>query len=184
MYMISAADSKHDLPLYPRLQPASRHDAVSLVASSAEFKQRFSLGTVTKMLLDAETIYLPLDHQNIEPFIDLNSRSKSNIATNSDIQVSPKGIPICPNGNKMKPNGYDKSQLRRKWRCTPSCGCSNAKYGRTYHTHSNDNLRLFPKTVRGTEQWKLVYKRRTSVERSNKREKVDYKLERAVTARR
>lgn len=53
IYMISAADSKYDLPLYPRLQPASRHDAVSLVISMIEFKQRFNLGTVDKMLLDA-----------------------------------------------------------------------------------------------------------------------------------
>jgi hypothetical protein len=183
MYMISAADSKHDLPLYPRLQPASRHDSVSLVVSTVEFKQRFTLGTVDKMLLDAahdaEAIYLLLDHQNIEPFIDLNNRSKKNTATDSnrDIQISPKGIPICPKGKEMKPNGFDKSQKRRKWRCSPSCECSTAKFGRTYHTHSSDNLRLFPKTVRGSEKWKLVYKRRTSIERSNKREKIDYKLE-------
>lgn len=39
LYMVSAADSKHDLPLYPRLHPASRHDAVSLVMSTVEFKQ-------------------------------------------------------------------------------------------------------------------------------------------------
>lgn len=181
LYMISAANSKHDLPLYPRLQPASRHDAVSLVVSTVEFKQRFTLGTVDKMLLDAahdaEAIYLLLDHQNIEPFIDLNHRSKKNTATNSDIQISLTGIPICPKGNEMKPNGFDKSQNRRKWRCSPSCGCSDAKYGRTYHTHSRDNLRLFPKTARGSEKWNLTYKRRTSIERSNKREKVDYKLE-------
>lgn len=181
LYMISAAESKHDLPLYPRLQPASRHDAVSLVMSTVEFKQRFTLGTVDKMLLDAahdaEAIYLLLDQQNIEPFIDLNIRSKKNTATDHDIQISPTGIPICPKGYEMKPNGFDKSQNRQKWRCTPSCGCSDAKYGRTYHTHSSDNLRLFPKTVRGSEKWKLIYKRRTSIERSNKREKVDYKLE-------
>ncbi|MDF2651102.1 MAG: transposase [Paenibacillus sp.] len=181
MYMISAADSKHDLPLYPRLQPASRHDSVSLIISSVEFKQRFTLGTVDKMLLDAahdaEAIYLLLDHQNMEPFIDLNNRSKKNTATNSEIQISPTGIPICPKGKEMKPNGFDKSQNRQKWRCSPSCDCSTAKFGRTYHTHSKDNLRLFPKTVRGSEKWKLVYKRRTSIERSNKREKIDYKLE-------
>lgn len=181
LYMISAADSKHDLPLYPRLQPASRHDAVSLVISTVEFKQRFTLGTVDKMLLDAahdaEAIYMLLDHQSIEPFIDLNNRSKKNTATDSDIQISPTGIPICPKGNKMVSNGFDKSQNRRKWRCSSSCGCSNTKYGRTYHTHSSDNPRLFPKTLRDSEKWKLTYKRRTSVERSNKREKIDYKLE-------
>lgn len=183
LYMISAADSKHDLPLYPRLHPASRHDAVSLVMSTVEFKQRFALGTVDKMLLDAahdaESIYLLLDHQGIEPFIDLNVRSKKNIAskTASDIQISPTGIPICPNGTPMKPNGTDYKLHRRKWRCTPICGCSTAKYGRTFYTKTKDDPRLFTKTPRDSEKWKLIYKRRSSIERSNKREKIDYKLE-------
>jgi hypothetical protein len=74
-WMIRQTANKKDLPLYPRLQPASRYDSVSLVVSAVEFKQRFHLGTVDKMLLDAahdaEAIYLLLDHQNIEPFIDL-----------------------------------------------------------------------------------------------------------------
>jgi hypothetical protein len=179
--MISAADSPHDLPLYPRLQPASRHDAVSLVVSATEFQQRFTLGTVDKMLLDAahdaEPIYQLLDAQQIEPFIDLNPRGSKPVTTDSEVKISPAGIPVCPKGNEMKSNGFDKSQNRRKWRCSPTCGCSSAKYGRTFHTFSRENLRLFPKTLRGSEKWKLVYKRRTSVERSNKREKVDYKLE-------
>ena len=189
LYMISAANSYYDLPLYPRLQPASRHDAVSLVVSSVEFKQRFTLGTVQKMLLDAahdaEAIYLLLDHQNTEPFIDLNNRSKKNTKTGGDIQISPKGVPICSAGLEMKPNGHDNLQNRQKWRCALSfrtenfcvAPCSKAKYGRTYHTHSKDNLRLFPKTLRDSDKWKLIYKRRSSIERSNKREKIDYKLE-------
>ncbi|MCZ8513862.1 hypothetical protein O9H85_15760 [Paenibacillus filicis] len=78
LYMLTAANSKHDLPLYPRLQPASRHDAVSFVVSSIEFSQRFTLGTLDKMLLDAAhdagAIYDLLQHQQIEPFIDLNVR--------------------------------------------------------------------------------------------------------------
>ena len=82
LYMLSAANSQHDLPLYPRLQPASRHDAVSVVVSTIEFTQRFTLGTVDKILLDAahdaEAIYEWLEHQHIEPFIDLNNRSKKN----------------------------------------------------------------------------------------------------------
>jgi len=189
LYMISAADSRYDLPLYPRLQPASRHDSVSLVVSAVEFKQRFTLGTVGKMLLDAahdsEAIYHLMDHQNVEPFIDLNSRSKKNTKTSSDIQISPNGIPICSIGVEMKPNGHDNLQNREKWRCGLSCGikiscatpCSKAKYGRTYHTHSKDNLRLFTKTPRDSKEWNIIYKRRTSIERSNKREKIDYKLE-------
>lgn len=189
LYMLSTSESHYDLPLYPRLQPASRHDSVSLVASSIEFSQRFTLGTIDKILLDAahdaEAIYTLLDHQNIEPFIDLNVRTKKNFSTESDIQISPKGVPICPIGLEMKPNGYDKSQNRQKWRCPLACGtknsckkpCSTAKYGRTFHTFKKDNLRLFTKTPRSSEKWKLIYKRRTSVERSNKREKIDYHLE-------
>ena len=189
LYMISAADSRYDLPLYPRLQPASRHDSVSLVVSAVEFKQRFTLGTVEKMLLDAahdsEAIYHLMDHQNMEPFIDLNKRSKKNTKTESDIQISPNGIPICSRGIEMKPNGHDSLQNRDKWRCGLSCGtenscaapCSKAKYGRTFHTYSEDNLRLFTKTPRDSKKWKIIYKRRTSIERSNKREKIDYKLE-------
>ena len=85
----------------------------------------------------------------------------------------------------MKRNGKDNTQHRQKWRCSLSKGtknscatpCSKAKYGRTFHTHFKDNLRLFPKTSRESEKWKKIYKRRTSIERSNKREKIDYKLE-------
>lgn len=189
LYMISACDSPYDLPLYPRLHPASRHDSVSFVTGSIEFAQRFTLGTVSKFLLDAahdaEAIYELLEHQEIEAFIDLNPRTKTNFSSEGDIKISPAGIPICPIGKEMMPNGYDKSQNRQKWRCSYganakiSCKkpCSNAKYGRTFHTFSKDNLRLFPKTPRSSDKWKFVYKRRTSIERSNKREKVDYKLE-------
>lgn len=53
-----------------------------------------------------------------------------------------------------------------------TCGYSDAKYGRTYHTH-----KLFPRTARGSEKWRLIYKRCTSIERSNKQKKIDYKFE-------
>lgn len=190
LFMLTAASSKHDLPLYPRFQPASRHDAMSFVVSSIEFSKRFTLGSVDKMLLDAAmdagAIYDLLLHQEIEPFIDLNVRGTKNLETDSDMQISPRGIPICPLGKEMNPYGFDHSQQRHKWICPLMKGrttnlcpkpCSTAKYGRTFHTCSKDNPRLFPNTPRGSEQWKLIYKRRTTVERSNKREKIDYKLE-------
>jgi len=189
LYMINACDSPYDLPLYPRLNLASCHDSVSFIISWTEFSQRFNLGAVDKILLDAahdaESIYQLIDHKNVEPIIDLNKRMKKNTKTKNDIQISPEGVPICPIGKKMRPNGYDHTQNRQKWRCPLACGlmnscktpCSTAKYGRTYHTHSKDNLRLFPKTSRETDQWKTIYKRRSSIERSNKREKIDYHLE-------
>lgn len=65
---------------------------------------------------DAEAIYTLIDHQSIEPFIDLSNRGKKNMTTRSDVQISPKGVPICPKGRLMKPNGFDRSQNRQKWR--------------------------------------------------------------------
>ena len=47
---------------------------------------------------------------------------------------------------------------------------------RTFHTYSTDNLHLNPSIPRDSEVWQNVYKRRTSIERANKREKVDDKL--------
>ena len=189
LYMLSASDSQYDLPLYPRLQPASRHDAVSAVVSTIEFSQRCTLGKPGKMLLDAahdaEPIYILLNSFNVEPFIDLQSRSKKNYCSEGDIKISNEGIPICPANLKMEQNGFEISRKRKKWKCplanrkgnTCKTPCSTAKYGRTFHTFLKDNPRFFTKTPRDSDAWKLVYKRRTSIERSNKREKVDYQLE-------
>lgn len=63
------------------------------------------------------------------------------------------------------------------FRSKPTCSCSKAKCGRTYHRHNSDNLCLFPKTARGPKKWKNIYRCHTSIVRSNNREKVDYKLE-------
>src|SRR5690606_34477807 len=190
LYMLTAANSPHDLPLYPRLQPASRHDALSFVVSTVEFSQRFTLGTVDKMLLDAAhdaiVIYALLARQDIQPFIALNVRTTKNLETDSDIRISPKGVPICPAGLEMKRNGFEPPRKRFKWicplmatrtECACTTPCSTAKYGRTFHTVCKDNPRLFPETPRDSDIWRLIYKRRTTAERSNKREKIDYKLE-------
>ena len=49
--------------------------------------------------------------------------------------------------------------------------------GWTVHIYTKDNPRLFNILPRDSKAWKKEYNRRTSVERSNKREKEDYKLE-------
>lgn len=189
LYMLSASDSYYDLPLYPKLNPASRHDSVSLLLTLNEFHHRYSVSPVKEILLDAahdaEAIYNLFNAYGVEPFIDLNPRTEHNLSTDCDIQISPECIPICSAGLQMKSNGFDKSKNRKKWRCPSvknkinSCEnpCSNAIYGRTFHTFPKDNLRIYTKTSRDSKAWKDKYSRRTSIERSNKREKVDYKLE-------
>jgi hypothetical protein len=189
LYMLTASDSPYDLPLYPRFQPASRHDSLSLIVSSIEFSQRFHLGTVNRILLDAAhdaiAIYQLFSHHNVEPIIDLNPHNATTTPLAGDFTLSPDGIPCCSAGVPMKPNGFDHQKNCHKWRCGKAMGkvntctspCSTAKYGRTFLTYLGANPRLITKTKRGSVEWKVIYNRRTSVERSNKREKVDYKLE-------
>ena len=59
--------------------------------------------------------------------------------------------------------------------CTCETPCSDAKYGRTVHLVMKDNPRLFNNPPRSSKEWKLEYNARTSAERSNKREKLDFK---------
>ena len=61
--------------------------------------------------------------------------------------------------------------------CTCETPCSDAKYGCTVHLVMKDNPRLFNNPPRSSKEWKMEYNARTSAERSNKREKLDFKLE-------
>lgn len=44
------------------------------------------------------------------------------------------------------------------WKKTCVTPCSTTKYGKIYHTHSKDDLRLFPKTSKEIDKWKAIYK--------------------------
>lgn len=189
LYTFVAADSPYDLPLYPRLQRASRHDATSWVVSAREFVERFREYTWDKAILDAAHDALPiyeyLQSRNVKPFIDLNLRSTGNKGVRKDdITFSPTGVPFCKKGLEMKDRGYDYTRGRRKYYCplivkgvvTCDTPCSDSPYGRCVHTYTKHNPRLFPPVARNSNEWNDVYKRRTTCERSNKRVKEDFLL--------
>ena len=103
-----------------------------------------------------------------------------------DFTIGEDGIPVCKAGRKMNHDGVEISKARIKFRCPLasrkhgcSCEapCSDSKYGRTVHLAMKDNPRLINIPPRDSEQWKSEYNARTSAERSNKREKIDFKLE-------
>ena len=89
----------------------------------------------------------------------------------------------------MRRDGIETSKGRAKFKCpkmnrvdgclvcTCDAPCSDAKYGRTVHTVMKDNLRLFNNPPRNSKEWKTEYNARTSAERSNKRQKIDFQLE-------
>ncbi|KYH32217.1 transposase [Neomoorella mulderi] len=133
----------------------------------------------------------------IEPFIDLNPKNHAHFRHMPSLEVNKFGIPLCPAGHLMVYNGFDKKRSRIKWRCPLVAGskrlkreincpgpCSSSPYGRTVYTKPHDDLRLFTQTPRNSLTWKKVYANRSASERSFKRAKVDYELERCRVRRR
>jgi len=189
-------DLKCDLPLYLRLLEAKRHDSISAVITLAEFRDLYPNLTIENFMSDSASdnyaTYELLYQWNINPIIALNSINKrGNFKNLPEIQISDNGIPICPAGHNMCHWGLCGSRHRIKWRCpraldkvdaSPQCKtCSNSNYGRTFYTKPEDDLRLFTKVPRGSQQWKDLMKKRTSAERINDRILNDYGIENSKT---
>ena len=119
-------------------------------------------------------------------YIPLNSRSSFK---NSDFHINEDGIPCCPNDKNlpMKPES-NTSHLRcgiptfkfvcpkMSWdKCSDGkyrriCHCDNpcttSKSGRMIYVYPERNLRAYPGTIRGTDEWDKTYKIRSVVEQS------------------
>ena len=190
LYMLVAADSESDLPVFPLLNPASKHDSHGFLETYFRMKSFLPDCTVEKWLLDsahdAMPYYLYCRKNGIVPFIDLNEKRGIKVKYKDDFTIGKDGVPVCKAGRKMNHDGSEPSKARLKFRCPLasrkygcSCThpCSNSKYGRTVHLAMKDNPRLINFPPRDSEEWKKEYNARTSAERSNKRQKIDFKLE-------
>ena len=118
-------------------------------------------------------------------YIPLNARSG---LENTDYTINDDGIPCCPNTPSlpMKYEGisklrsgvtrykfvcpkikwiYDKSAGKCHRECQCDTPCTSSKCGRMVYLYPEKNLRAYPGTIRGTEEWNNTYKIRTVVER-------------------
>ena len=193
LYMLTASDSENDLPLFPFLGPASRHDSHGFWYNWFSMRQFLPEVNVKKLLLDsahdAMAYYQYCREHSITPFIDLNGKGGRHPVYKDDFTIGDDGVPVCKEGFRMHLDGTEPSKGRTKFKCpkisfaggSPTCicpnPCSDAKYGRTVHLILKDNPRLFNDPPRSSKEWKLEFNARTSSERCNKREKIDYKLE-------
>ena len=190
LYMLVASDSESDLPVFPLLSPASTHDSHGFLHCFFRMKCFLSGYHVTKLLLDSAHDAMPYyeycRRAHITPFIDLNEKRGIKLPYKNDFIIGKDGVPVCREGRRMNHDGSELSKHRIKYRCSLasrkygcSCEhpCSSSKYGRTVHVAMKDNPRLFNLPPRDSDAWKLEYNARTSAERSNKREKLDFKLE-------
>ena len=191
LYML--VDSQSDLPVFPFFSCASKHDSHGFLHAFFRMKSFLPDYTVSKVLLDSAHDAMPyyqyFKREGITPFIDLNGKGGRTPVYKNDFTIDKDGVPICPAGHRMRRDGIEVAKGRMKFKCpkmnkengclscTCETPCSDAKYGRTVHLVLKDNPRLFNHPPRSSKEWKTEYNARTSVERSNKREKIDFKLE-------
>ena len=118
-------------------------------------------------------------------YIPLNARSG---LKNPDFTINENGIPCCPHDASlpMKSEGtsklhsgvkrykfvcpkmkwvYDKSTKKAHRQCFCENPCTTSKCGRMVYIYPEKDLRAYPGTIRGTEEWDNTYKIRTVVER-------------------
>ena len=190
LYMLVASDSESDLPVFPLLNPASRHDSHGFLHAFFRMKSFLPEFNISKLLLDsahdAMPIYKYCKQNGIIPFIDLNEKRGVKVKYKDDFTIGKDGVPVCKEGRRMNHDGSEPSKNRIKFRCPLasrkygcSCEhpCSDSKYGRTVHLATKDNPRLINIPPRDSSEWKTEFNARTSAERSNKREKYDFLLE-------
>lgn len=190
LYMLVGSDSESDLPVFPLLNPASRHDSHGFLHTFFRMKSFLPEFNISKLLLDsahdAMPVYKYCKRNGIAPFIDLNEKRGIKVKYKDDFTIGRDGVPVCKEGRRMNHDGSEPSKNRIKYRCPLasrkygcSCEhpCSDSKYGRTVHLAMKDNPRLINIPPRDSEEWKTEFHARTSAERSNKREKYDFLLE-------
>lgn len=107
-----------------------------------------------------------------------------------DYAVNEEGIPCCPHDPSllMKREGskshlrcglptmkfvcpkmkweYDKTTKKSKRVCHCDNPCTSSSCGRMIYVYPEQNLRAYPGTIRGTEEWDNTYKTRVNVEKS------------------
>jgi len=167
-------------------------DAKALIPVLKDFFDKHPLINPKVFLGDAAfdtvNIYKSLFNElNFEKaYIPLNSRSG---LENQDYTINEDGIPCCPHDKNlpMKPEG-SKSNLRcgiptfkfvcpkmfwdkcddGKYHRRTHCDnpCTDSPCGRMVYIYPEKNLRAYPGTIRGTQDWDETYKIRSVVEKS------------------
>lgn len=180
-----------DLPVFLTLRTASQHDALTTISATAQYldinPELHPKFMCFDSASDAYDIYEYLRHKNTIPVIDWNKRKSGSKNPYAEYEhINEHGIPVCQNGTEMVRDGYDKSKMATKYRCPLKKGridscpfadqCSKSDYGRVVKVYDKTNLKLFSPLMYGSDEWKEIYKNRTSTERINNRILNDYGL--------
>ena len=114
--MLVAADSESDLPIFPLLHPASKHDSHAFPETYFRMKAFLQDYHVSKWILDAAhdamPYYVYCRENHIQPFIDLNEKRGIHVKYKDDFIIGKDGVPVCQAGRKMNHDGSEPSKAR------------------------------------------------------------------------
>ena len=121
LYMYVASDSHSDLPVFPLLERASRHDMLSFLHSFFTMEAYLPEFHIEKLLLDsahdAYPVYEYCKREDIFPFIGLNPRHTGHFIYKEDFTIDDDGVPVCRMGLRMHKDVYETTMRRAKYRC-------------------------------------------------------------------
>ena len=121
LYMLVASDSESDLPVFPLLNPASKHDSHGFSETFFRMKSFLPDFNVTKLLLDSAHDTIPVyeycKKENIIPFNDLNEKRGIKVKYKNDFTIGKDGVPVCKEGHRMNHDGCEPSKHRLKFKC-------------------------------------------------------------------
>ena len=184
----TASDSYYSLPIHIKCVTGARHDSVTGVYELKELVDLYPEivfnSAAFDSAYDANAFYLLNMHYGIKPVIDLNSRSSKPSLSSEYITLDENGIPhgkIC--NHKLRNWGIISKEYRRKWLFPVQCdNCDKCPImsKQIYYTKTIDNPRFFTSILRGSDEWKSHYKRRSTTERCWDRLNNDFHAEDAV----
>lgn len=180
-----------DLPVFLTLTKASLHDAISCLTSLAKFMAINATIPVSCLCLDSASDNYATHRfaysLGINPVIDINKRRTGQNIYEPYDHISENGRPVCQNKKEMVPYGRDMRRMRHKFRCpyysdleNSDCPfketCTHSSYGRVIYIKFDKDIKLFGAIRYKSDEWKDIYRNRTSCERINNRIINDYHI--------
>ncbi len=143
----------------------------------------FDAAGLYKSLLAGDTF--GTDRHFQKAYIPLNTRAG---LENPDYTINENGIPCCPHDGSLPMRyectsklrsgvtgfkfvcpkmiwAYDKTTRKAHRQCCCKNPCTSSRCGRMVYVYPEKDLRAYPGTIRGTDEWNDTYKIRTVVER-------------------
>lgn len=186
-HTFTACSSKYDLPMHIKSVSAARHDAITGIYHLKEFVDSYPdikiYSAAYDSAYDFNYFYLLNEHYGIAPVIELNKRSLSSKPNSSNllVAINDNGIHFAKKcGKQLRNWGIIKKSFRRNWLFPAQCdncnGC-DIKSCNSYYQPLKANPRYSTRILRNSDQWKHIYKRRTTTERVWDRIKNDFNAE-------